>query len=126
MTHRLAVTLQELLRICLGQLGALPEEQVNPGCFKAGTPFAGATYTNHGVHLDIVQDRRTVTGSALAMEGRRFSASLVTIELVPTAQGRPHQRPWPSSPEVDALRTLDLWIGEWHCAGLPNLPRPAR
>lgn len=55
--------------------------------FKPGTPFDGATYTHEGVHLDIVRDRRIVIGSAMAMHERRFSASLVTIELVPDGSG---------------------------------------
>ena len=55
--------------------------------FKPGTPFAGATFSSHGIYLDIVADRRVVTGSAMAMAERRFSASLVTIELVPDGGG---------------------------------------
>ena len=55
--------------------------------FRPGTPFAGAVLTNEGVFLDIVADRRVVMGSAMAMGDNRFSASLVTIELVPEGGG---------------------------------------
>ena len=55
--------------------------------FKPGTALAGATFTNEGVYLDIVADRRVVTGAAMAMGERRFSASLVTIELAPEGSG---------------------------------------
>lgn len=55
--------------------------------FKVNAPFPGQTFTNEGVFLDIVADRRIVTGSAMAMGDNRFSASLVTIELVPEGAG---------------------------------------
>lgn len=55
--------------------------------FKANTPFPGRTFTNEGVFLDIVPDRRIVAGSAMAMGDNRFSASLVTIELVAEGAG---------------------------------------
>jgi uncharacterized protein YndB with AHSA1/START domain len=55
--------------------------------FRADTPFPGRTFANEGVILDIVADRRIVTGSAMAMGDSRFSASLVTIELVPEGAG---------------------------------------
>ncbi len=47
----------------------------------AGTPIAGKELTNDGVHLDIVPDSRVVLAYAMAMDGRTFSASLVTFEL---------------------------------------------
>lgn len=50
--------------------------------FKEGTPFPGVDVTNAGVYLDIVPDRRLVTASTMALGGRRFSASLVTVELL--------------------------------------------
>ncbi len=55
--------------------------------FKTNTPFPGQSFTNEGVFLDIVADRRIVTGSAMEMGDNRFSASLVTIELVPDGAG---------------------------------------
>jgi len=55
--------------------------------FKPGTPFPGATLTNQTVYQDIVPDRRIVFAYTMAMESRRFSASLVTLELLPTDTG---------------------------------------
>ena len=55
--------------------------------FKEGTPFPGVALTSEGSYLDIVPNRRIVTASAMAIGGKRISASLVTIELLPTAQG---------------------------------------
>jgi uncharacterized protein YndB with AHSA1/START domain len=57
--------------------------------FRMGptTPIAGKVLTNDGVYLDIVPDRRIVTAYAMAMEGRPFSASLVTFELAPRGDG---------------------------------------
>jgi len=51
------------------------------------TPFPGALITNHEVFQDIVQDRRIVTASAMAFEGRCFSASLLTFEFLATEAG---------------------------------------
>ncbi len=53
----------------------------------ANTPFPGALITNQEVFQDIVQDRRIVTASAMAFEGRCFSASLLTFEFLPGEQG---------------------------------------
>ena len=55
--------------------------------FKEGTPFPGVALVNEGCHLDIVQNRRVVTASAMSLGGKRISAALVTIELLPTDQG---------------------------------------
>jgi len=55
--------------------------------FKEGTPFPGVAITNEGTFLDIVQDRRIVSSGAMTLGERRISASLVTIELIPTAEG---------------------------------------
>ena len=55
--------------------------------FGDGTPFPGVALTNDGTYLDIVPNRRIVTSSAMAMGGRRISASLVTIELLATDGG---------------------------------------
>jgi uncharacterized protein YndB with AHSA1/START domain len=51
------------------------------------TPFPGAELSSEGHHLDIVTNRRVVIGSVMAMNGRPFSASLVTFELLATPQG---------------------------------------
>ncbi len=55
--------------------------------FKEGTPFPGVALTNEGTHLDIVPNRRVVTASMMTLGDKRISASLVTIELLPTDQG---------------------------------------
>jgi uncharacterized protein YndB with AHSA1/START domain len=55
--------------------------------FKEGTPFPGTELTNTGSYQDIIPNRRIVTASTMALGGKRISASLVTIELLPTDQG---------------------------------------
>jgi uncharacterized protein YndB with AHSA1/START domain len=55
--------------------------------FKEGTPFKGVALTNEGSYLDIVPDRRVVTASTMTLGDKRISASLVTVELLPTDQG---------------------------------------
>jgi uncharacterized protein YndB with AHSA1/START domain len=55
--------------------------------FKEGTPLKGQELTNEGRFLEIIPERRIVTASTMALGERRISASLVTIELVPTDKG---------------------------------------
>lgn len=55
--------------------------------FKEGTPLQGLALTYQGAYQDIVPDRRIVTGSTMTLGDRHISASLVTIELLPTDQG---------------------------------------
>ena len=55
--------------------------------FKPGTPFPGAVLANEGLHLQITPDERVVIASTMAIDGRIFSASLVTFELLATADG---------------------------------------
>jgi len=55
--------------------------------FKEGSPFPGVELNNFGIFHDIVDNQRIVTASTMALGGRRFSTSLVTIELRPTATG---------------------------------------
>jgi uncharacterized protein YndB with AHSA1/START domain len=55
--------------------------------FKPGGPFAGVALNSQGVHLEITPERRVVIASTMAMEDRIFSASLVTFELLPAADG---------------------------------------
>jgi uncharacterized protein YndB with AHSA1/START domain len=42
---------------------------------------------HEGRFADIVPNRRIVTASTMDLGGRRISASLVTVELLPTASG---------------------------------------
>jgi uncharacterized protein YndB with AHSA1/START domain len=55
--------------------------------FKEGTPFPGVALSNEGSYQDIVPDRRIVTTSTMILGDRRISASLVTVELLPTDKG---------------------------------------
>jgi uncharacterized protein YndB with AHSA1/START domain len=55
--------------------------------FKADSPFPGVILASDGVYLDIQTDRRIVMAANMAMSGRVFSATLVTLELLPTAKG---------------------------------------
>jgi uncharacterized protein YndB with AHSA1/START domain len=52
-----------------------------------GTPIAGKTIVNETIYEDIVPARRIVTAYRMSMDGRPFSASLATIELVPDGSG---------------------------------------
>ena len=51
------------------------------------TPIAGMELAGEGTYLDIVENRRIVTGSWMSLAGRRISASLMTIELRPVDAG---------------------------------------
>ena len=55
--------------------------------FKPGTPIAGAVLTNEALFQDIVPNRRIVTASTMALGDRRISASLVTVEFLPSDKG---------------------------------------
>jgi uncharacterized protein YndB with AHSA1/START domain len=54
---------------------------------KAGTPFPGVPLLNDGIFQDIVPNARIVTASRMSLGDRRISASLVTIEFLPTDPG---------------------------------------
>ena len=63
-------------------------EPSSPGtAFKAGTQFEGVELLNEGFFQDIVPNRRIVTASTMSLGGNRFSASLVTIELLRSGNG---------------------------------------
>ncbi len=55
--------------------------------FKEGTPFPGVALTNEGSYQDIVPNRHVVTASTMTLGDRRISASLVTVEFLPTEKG---------------------------------------
>ena len=57
--------------------------------YKMGpeTPIAGAVITNEARFQHIVPGERIVTASTMKMGERIFSASQVTFELAPTAEG---------------------------------------
>ncbi len=52
-----------------------------------GTPVAGKTLVNETVYEDIVPARRIVSAYRMSMDGRPFSVSLATIELLPADSG---------------------------------------
>jgi uncharacterized protein YndB with AHSA1/START domain len=51
------------------------------------TPFPGIALAAEGSFLDIVPDRRVVIASNMTLGDRRISASLVTVEFLPTDNG---------------------------------------
>lgn len=55
--------------------------------FKEGTPFKGTEIANEGNYHDIVANRRIVISYSMTFGGMRISASLVTIEFLPTEAG---------------------------------------
>jgi uncharacterized protein YndB with AHSA1/START domain len=54
---------------------------------NARTPFEGVTIASDGYYQDIVPNRRVVVSSAMSFADKRISAALVTVELLPTAEG---------------------------------------
>ena len=54
---------------------------------KPGTPVHGLTCVNDAGYLDIMPNRRLVMASTMAVDGRCISASLVTVELLPSSAG---------------------------------------
>jgi uncharacterized protein YndB with AHSA1/START domain len=55
--------------------------------FKEGAPLQGMTLINDGGYLDIVPNRRIVMASTMTLGEKCISASLATIELIPTDEG---------------------------------------
>ena len=55
--------------------------------FKDGTPFPGTAFTNDAAYQDIVPNRRIVFVSTMTFGDRRISASLATVEFLPTEKG---------------------------------------
>ena len=55
--------------------------------FREGSPFPGVELASDGTFQDIVPNQRVVIASAMSLAGRRFSVSLVTIEMTPTEAG---------------------------------------
>jgi len=54
---------------------------------KEGTPIAGMTLVNSTVYQNIVPSRRIVSASTMRLGEQCISASLVTIELLPSEAG---------------------------------------
>ncbi len=55
--------------------------------FKEGTPLPGQVITTESMYQDIVPNRRVVTAYSMSLNGKRFSATLATVELLRTDQG---------------------------------------
>jgi len=55
--------------------------------FKAGTPLKGIACTNDASYLDIVPNRRVVLASTMTVGEKCISASLGTIEFLPSETG---------------------------------------
>jgi uncharacterized protein YndB with AHSA1/START domain len=55
--------------------------------FKEGTPLKGLACTNDTNYQDIVPNRRVVFASTMAVGEKRISASLVTVEFLPSETG---------------------------------------
>jgi len=55
--------------------------------FKEGTPLKGIACTNDVIYQDIVPNRRVVTASTMSVGDKCISASLVTVELLPSEAG---------------------------------------
>jgi len=54
---------------------------------KQDSRFAGVVFTGESIYQSIVPDRRIVSASTMAYGDHRFSAALITVELLPTGQG---------------------------------------
>ena len=53
----------------------------------ANSPFPGALISNAETFQEILPNRRIVTASAMSLDGRRFSVSLLTFEFLATPAG---------------------------------------
>jgi uncharacterized protein YndB with AHSA1/START domain len=58
--------------------------------FKEGTPLKGIACTNDTVYQNIVPNRRVVFASKMSLGEKCISASLATIELLPSEAGTDH------------------------------------
>jgi uncharacterized protein YndB with AHSA1/START domain len=55
--------------------------------FKEGTPFPGVALASETTIQDIVPNRRVVFASTMTIGDKRISATLATVELVPSEKG---------------------------------------
>jgi uncharacterized protein YndB with AHSA1/START domain len=55
--------------------------------FKEGTPVQGMVCTNETIYQDIVPDRRVVFASTMTLGDKCISASLGTVEFLPSKTG---------------------------------------
>lgn len=66
------------------KVGGLERAQL---IFGPGIPVAGMTCVNETLYQDIVPNRRIVAAYRMTIEGNCISASLATIEILPSAAG---------------------------------------
>jgi uncharacterized protein YndB with AHSA1/START domain len=66
------------------QVGGVERTRTRMG---ANTPFPGSELSNVTTYQDIIPARRIVFAYTMAMDGRRFSASLATIEFLASGAG---------------------------------------
>jgi uncharacterized protein YndB with AHSA1/START domain len=64
--------------------------------FKEGTPLKGIAWTNQTIYQDIVPNRRVVFASTMSMGEKCISASLATVEFLPSQTGTYQCRAWRS------------------------------
>ena len=55
--------------------------------FKEGTPLKGIACTNQSIYQDIVPNRRVVFASTMSVGEKCISASLATVEFLPSETG---------------------------------------
>jgi uncharacterized protein YndB with AHSA1/START domain len=55
--------------------------------FKEGSPLKGLSLSNEFAYQDIVPNRRIITASTMTIADKLVSASLVTIEFLPSEKG---------------------------------------
>ncbi len=55
--------------------------------FNASTQFSGVELSNDGAYEDIVANERVVITSTMTFGDKRISVSLITLEIVPAANG---------------------------------------
>lgn len=55
--------------------------------FKEGTPLKGIACTNQTIYQDIVPNRRVVFASTMSVGEKCISASLATVEFLPSGSG---------------------------------------
>ena len=93
--------------------------------FKEGTPLKGIACTNDTIYQDIVPARRVVLASNMTVGGKCISASLVTVEFLPSPTGTDliltHQGAFfegsdgPEMREAGWRKLLERLSGEFAC-----------
>lgn len=61
--------------------------EVSASRMGEATPFPGAALVSQSTYLDLIVEARIVQAQTMSMDGRRFSASLITFEFRATPGG---------------------------------------